>query len=106
MTKKELLAIPRREWSEKLSGVCGVYVLPNRRKHESGWMCMDFVAEMNNGRSMIRFGGACDDISFRGDGFAMDCSYPSGIIHIWNRHYTFAVSVDLSSIDFVEEYKI
>ena len=102
MTKKELLASPRRPWDERLTGVCGVYVLPSRRKHESGWTCMDFVAEFRDDRPMVRFGGGCDDVSFVGAHFNMDCTYPHGIIHIWSRR-SFAISCDLSSIHFMEE---
>lgn len=106
MTKKELLAVPSRKWDEELHGVRGVYVLPSRRKHDSGWACMDFVAEFaDKRRPMIRFGGNCDDVSFDGDCFRMDCTYPHGIIHIWNRINTFSVSQGISSIDFVEEKK-
>lgn len=103
MTKKELLEIPHRKWSEELHSVCGVYVLPSRRKHDSGWACMDFVAVFKGDRPMVRFGGGCDDVGFYGDGFAMDCIYPHGIIRIWNRLHTFTISRDLSSIDFIVE---
>lgn len=105
MTKKEFLAIPRRPWDERLTGVIGVYVLPSRRKHDSGWACMDFVAEFADGnKPMIRFGGRCDDVCFIGKHFRMDCTYPHGIIHIWCAYdRTFSVSCDLSSIDFKEE---
>lgn len=103
MTKKEFLAIPRREWDEVLHGVRGVYVLPSRRKHGSGWACMDFVAVFDDDRPMVRFGGGTDDVSFIGTYFRMDCSYPHGIIHIWCTCRTFSVSCDYSSINFVEE---
>lgn len=103
MTKKDFLAIPCRKWDEELTGVEGVYVLPSRRKHDSGWACMDFVAEFADGRPMIRFGGGCDDVRFYGKGFRMDCTYPHGIIRIHARG-TFTISSDLSSIDFREEY--
>lgn len=102
MTKKELLAIPKRKWDEILNGVDGVYVIPSRRKHDSGYACMDFVAEFSDGRPMVGFGGYCDDISFIGDKFRMDCIYPSGIIHIW-RPGTFSITCDLSSIKFRAE---
>lgn len=100
MTRKELLAVPKRKWDEVLTDVSGVYVIPSRRKHESGYNCMDFVATTPKG--MIRFGGGCDDISFCGHSFRMDCV--SQIIHIWNSKYpgTFSVSKDLSSITFTE----
>ena len=67
MNKKELLSIPKRKWYETLSGVSGVYVIPSRRKHDSGWACMDFVAEFSNDRPMVRFGGGCDVVNFVGE---------------------------------------
>lgn len=102
MTRKELLSVEKRKWDEVLRGVNGVWVLPSRRKHDSGWACMDFVATFADGRKMVRFGGGCDDVSLRGEHFRMDCDYPSGIIHIWS-HRTFSISSDCSSVDFVEE---
>lgn len=103
MTKKDFLAIPHRPWDERLTGVRGAYVIPSRRKHESGWACMDFVAEFeDDNKPMVRFGGGCDDVTFIGTHFSMDCTYPKGVIHIWNRR-GFTISSDLSSIHFVEE---
>lgn len=103
MTRKELLAVPAREWNEPLHNVTGVYVIPSRRKHESGYACMDFVAEFHRGeRPMVRFGGCTDSVAFCGANFQMDCTYPHGIIRIWSWK-PFSVSSDLSSIYFREE---
>lgn len=103
MTRKELLAAPKREWDEVLHGVTGVWVIPNRRKHESGWECIDFVASFKDeDKEQIRFGGYCDVVRLRGNGFHMDCDFPSGIIHIWNR-CPFTITADASSIEFIEE---
>lgn len=44
--RKELLAVPKRKWNEVLTDVTGVYVIPSGRKHDSGYACMDFVAEL------------------------------------------------------------
>lgn len=104
MTRKELLAFPYREWDEVLHGVRGVYVLPSRRKHESGWSCMDFVAEFEDDRPPKRFGGPTDDVSFAGTHFRMDCTYPHNIIHIWCAYgRTFTISAGISSLTFTEE---
>lgn len=103
MKRKELLQLPKRKWDEELKGVSGVYVIPSGRKHYSGWACMDFVAEFRDNRPMVRFGGGCDDVSFWGYHFRMDCDHPSRIIHIWNSNGTFTVSCDISSITFTEE---
>ena len=103
MTRKELLAISKREWDEVLHGVTGVWVVPNRRKHESGWECMDFVASFKDKeKKLVRFGGYCDDVQLKGGSFRMDCDYPSGIIHIWS-YYPFTITSDLSTIKFIEE---
>jgi hypothetical protein len=102
MKRKDLLVIPKRDKEEVLHGVGGVEVIPSRRKHGSGWACMDFVAWLEDD-SMIGFGGGCDDVWFNGEHFRMDCDIETGCLHIWNTHGTFSVSKDLSSIDFVEE---
>lgn len=100
MTRKELLSSPVRKWDEELKGVRGVFVIPSKRKHDSGWACMDFVAETPSG--LVRFGGCCDDVSFEGNHFRMDCDFETKLPHIWNR-FGFTITHDLSSISFVEE---
>lgn len=101
MTRKQLLEIEKRPWHKTLHGVRAVCVIPSKRKHDSGWACMDFVAEMQDG-SLVGFGGTCDDVLFDGKNFRMDCCPESRCIHIWNR-YTFSVSEDVSSITFMEQ---
>lgn len=100
MTRKELLSVKKRKWNEILHNVSGVYVIPSRRKHDSGYACMDFVAETPEG--LVGFGGMCDDVSFEGLHFRMDCDFETKIIHIWNRN-KFSISDDVSSITFAEE---
>jgi hypothetical protein len=105
-TRKELLSIPKRNWNEMLFDVSGVYVIPSARKHDSGWACMDFVAEFKDReKPMVRFGGGCDDVAFEGSHFRMDCIHPSRIIHIWNNR-GFSISDYLSSIWFIENTDI
>ncbi len=99
MTRKELLAVPKRQWDKVLTDVFGVYVIPSGRKHESGWACMDFVAQTPDG--LVGFGGICDDVAFEGKNFRMDCEYPSRIIHICCKK-KFSISCDISSITFTE----
>jgi len=103
MKRKDLLAIPKRDKEEVLHGVGCVYVIPSRRKHESGYACMDFVAVIREDQSMIGFGGGCDDISLNGNKFRIECDFESKCLSIWNSHGTFTVSKDLSSIKFMEE---
>lgn len=101
-TRKELLAVPKRQWHHILLDVSGVYVIPSGRKHDSGYACMDFVAEFKDKeKPLVRFGGGCDDVSFEGTHFRMDCLHPSRIIRIWNKK-GFIISSDVSSIIFTE----
>lgn len=100
MNRKELLNTPKRKWDEELKNVFAVFVIPSRRKHDSGWACMDFVAVFSD-NSCIRFGGGCDDVSFMGEHFQMDCVHPNGILRIHNSR-GFSVSPDVSSIMFIE----
>ena len=99
MTRKELLAVPKRKHGETLTGVSGVWVIPSRRKHESGWAIMDFVAETKEG--LVGFGECCDVIAFEGKHFRMDCDHKTKLLHVWN-HYKFSIYCGLSSISFVE----
>jgi hypothetical protein len=46
MTRKEIAAISRRAWTEELHGVTAIVIIPTRRKHDSGYMCIDYVACM------------------------------------------------------------
>ena len=100
--RKELLSVPKRKWSEILENVTGVYIIPSGRKHDSGYACMDFVAEFKASKNkLVGFGGMCDDIKLEGTNFSMDCIHPSRILHIWNSN-AFSVSFDASTIWFRE----
>lgn len=103
ITKQQLLSVPKRKADEPIFNVLGVYVLPNSKKHDSGYACMDFVAEFppDSNKPMIRFGGGCDSVWLEGSHFMMDCIYPSKIVRIWNRH-GFSISNDGSDIRFIE----
>ena len=106
MTRKEFKDTPERKWDEVLHGVVGVWAMPNGKKHDSGWGCMDFVAEFEDGRPNVKFGGGCDVVEFVDNSpsdcfgvFRMDCDYKSRLVHIWS-HVPFSVSADLSTIYF------
>lgn len=43
MSRKELLAVPFLEDPMKTNIVTGVVIIPNRRKHDSGYGCMTYV---------------------------------------------------------------
>ena len=97
-SRKELMKVPLKVTLDPLTGVSGIYVIPTGKKHDSGWACMYLVAEFTDERPMVRFAGSCDDLSFDGSKFRMDCVFPSRILHIWNSYGTFSVIGNLSSI--------
>lgn len=99
MTRKELLAAPKRDPNKKIVAT-GVYVIPTNKKHDSGYRCMSFVAETEDG--LIQFGGCCDDVSFEGEHFSMDCDFKTKLLHVWNRNKFEVIGVDFSSIRFIE----
>lgn len=103
MKRADLLAVKKRETYGNLHGVMAVYVIPSRRKHSSGWACMDFVAQKKGGE-MVGCGGCCDDINLEGCHFRIDCDFESKVIRIWNSLGEFTVSPDASSM-WLEEGK-
>ena len=107
MKRDEILALAKRdrECDEVLFGVQSAYIIPNRRKHDSGWECMTIICTFKElSKVPVRFSQTTDDIAFYGGHFRMDCCYPSGIIHIWNSSRTFKVN-GWSSVNFEEEEK-
>lgn len=66
-TRKELEALPhRKSWSEDV--ICNsLVILPLRRKHDSGYACMDFVAVMDD-NPMVRLSGCSDVVHIDGIG--------------------------------------
>lgn len=111
--RQELLNVPRKKTLEPLHNVGALYIIPSRRKHDSGYACMDLVAcRMDKSRRItndkIRLGGGCDAIELRGDGFRIDCIHPSGIIRIFS-FSPFCIPYDLSSVslemeDYVDDF--
>ena len=108
--RQELLSVPHRKWDAVLHNVGAVYIIPSRRKHESGYMCMDFVAcEIDKrghiSNNKIRFGGGCDVVNIEGiesRSFNIDC-IEGGIIRIFSHGVPFGVSEDVSSVRFTSE---
>ena len=48
MTRKELYAVPRREWGKSVGEFDCLVLLPTRRKHDSGYGIIDAVACKKN----------------------------------------------------------
>ncbi len=46
--KEELLKTELSEWGEEIPLLDNIYVIPTRRKHDSGYMCMEVIGEVIN----------------------------------------------------------
>lgn len=99
-----------RKWDQRIENCRAAFIIPNEKRHDSGYQCFDIFACIPDGTHdysdeckvfIFKCGGCCDDISFEGEYFRMDCMHPSGIIRVWNRR-GFTITEDLSSISFVE----
>lgn len=67
MKRAEFFGLPCREWKEDIGEFDGLVILPTRRKHESGYMCMDYVACLG-GHPICRLAGCSDVIHLNGIG--------------------------------------
>lgn len=110
--KKDLLELPVRDWNEKGSHYSSLLIVPTRKKHDSGWTVIAIVG-VDDKFLPVEIAAYCDDIywciakdalvvEYEGtfDGFVRtDCTYPSGIIHVWKNGIEFEVGASLSSTD-------
>ena len=119
--KKELLALPNRNWNEK-SIYDYLYLVPTGKKHDSGYSLIAIVGVILNDKNLnAEIAATCDDINwylenhpynrpsqfYRGyAGLRTDCEYPSGIMKVWGsaEHYfdtKFEVGESLSSTNVI-----
>jgi|TARA_Y100000310_G_scaffold221497_1_gene223068 hypothetical protein len=61
MTRKDFEALPMREWNEDIGAFRSLVILPTRRIHDSGYVCMDFVAVDDNAEPICRL-SECSDV--------------------------------------------
>lgn len=117
VNRKILLDLPTRDWANQ-KVYDWLYVVPTRKKHDSGWMMQAIVGvKQTNGAPWAEIAAWCDDIcwsfplhhpyDYNGRHksiIRMDCEFPSGIFRIWasGEHYfsgRFNVGASLSSTD-------
>lgn len=68
MKKEDFAQVPIREWGDTTEMLFdGIVVIPSDRKHDSGFMCMDFVG-CCGGEPIIRTGAYSDVVHFDGIG--------------------------------------
>lgn len=112
VTKKELLASPKRHWDESSQLYDEVLMVQGRTKHSSGWMHIILIGYISDEDrfeiccenaddieweldSIIRFG---DKQQYTMSQVRMDCFYPQGIFRFHSRAGKFRVGPALSSV--------
>lgn len=98
MTRQQIDAVPLREdWSSHVE--CkSLIILPTRRKHDSGYRCMDFLAVDASDKPICRLSGCSDVLHIDGiggfgkpsnynfvvpKGWSIDCLGKSGLLRIF-----------------------
>lgn len=93
-TKKELEALPQREYQEDIGEFDSLIILPTQQMHDSGFRCMDFVAVKEN-IPFCRLSGCSDVIHLDGifangniptplKGWSIDCLKESGLLRLFS----------------------
>lgn len=103
MKKKDFESLPHRGWDEDIGRFDSLIIVPQEYKHDSGYMCMDFIAVKDNepicwlagGSDVIHIDGIggygrYDDeipVTIVPKGWKIDC-LPCGYLRLFaNYHY-------------------
>lgn len=69
MTKEDFEKVPKRGgWSRDIGEFNALVIIPQDYVHDSGWMCMDFVAVSKKGEPICRLSGCSDVLNLDGIG--------------------------------------
>ena len=69
MTKEDFNKVPERGgWSRDIGEFNSLVIIPQDYAHDSGWMCMDFVAVNKAGEPICKLSGYSDVLSLDGIG--------------------------------------
>lgn len=114
MKKSDFGKLPKRErYDADIGEVDSVVIIPTGRKHDSGYMCLDFAA-CKDGEALCLLSGCSDVIHIDGiggygprngyvpnaitpKGWSIDC-LPCGYLNLWCNHYI-TVGPALSSFE-------
>jgi len=68
MTRKQFEALPGLTRWDEIIEFHSLVILPTKRKHDSGYRCMDFVAVNKDGEPICRLSGGSDVMNIDGIG--------------------------------------
>ena len=116
MTKEDFEKVPERgERSRDIGEFSALVIIPQDYAHDSGWMCMDFVAVRKDGEPICRLSGYSDLLGLDGNGgcgdwrpgelpsriepkgWRIDC-LPCGYLRVFSRS-TLTAGPTLSSLE-------
>jgi len=103
ITRTALEAAPEKKDWAATSVYDSIYLLPTRKKHDSGFHLICIVGAMKDGT--LEKAAWCDDICWHihvSDGrlsMRTDMTYPGGIAHMWGWSLRFEIGMSLSSTD-------
>lgn len=66
MKKSDFKKLKKRSWGEDIGEFNALVLIPTRRKHDSGFMCMEFAAIGLEGKPICRLGGGSDVVHIGG----------------------------------------
>lgn len=113
-TRQQLRSVPERKWNEDIGTFDCLIILPTKRKHDSDYACMEFVA-VKGGKPIYIMGGCSDVIHLDGiggldknwnvmldkvkpTGWCIDCLLKSGLLRIFTNK-PLSPGLDLSSFE-------
>lgn len=98
-TRKELLALPRRNWND-VTSYSSILLVPTYELHDSGWRLIAIVGCNDNGTPK-EIAAFCDDVQWqtiRTDyGISMDMIPKTDICRFYSRRIRFQVGVSRST---------
>lgn len=100
VTRERLLKAKVRDW-QKATTYEAIYLVPTRKKHDSGWMVMAIVGRNGN---KYEVAAHCDDIcwNFATDkkehSMHTDCTFPGGIVHMWDAKFTVGTALSTTKV--------
>ena len=102
MTKEDFEKVPERDgWSKDIGEFYSLVIIPMDYAHDSGWMCMDFVAVDKENEPICKLSGCSDVLNLDGiggygewqvevpnriepKGWSIDC-LPCGYLRLFSR---------------------
>ncbi len=100
--KSELLVLPYRNDAPTVYD--SLLLVPSRLKHDSGYMRIAVIGVREG--VPVEIAAMPDDLNLYANQYhefiasvRMDCSYPSGVLHLWDRNSQFQVGSSYSSTD-------